>query len=80
MRWLKKIFIPDSDNPVELEGIETWMVRWKVRDHRDCVYGREMAQAFSSESDANQYKKSLISALDLLGNKTDSEFVQVEKL
>lgn len=71
MKWLKKILVP-SGQQVELEGIETWMVRWKsVIVAPFGAQAQDRAQAFTSEEDAKAFKKALEDANKLLRNCFD---------
>ena len=81
MNWFKKTPVMiKSKQQVELEGLETWIVRWMCRDYSSCVYPRPMAQAFTNEVDARSFGHALQDALRLIGNKTDSKYIEVSKV
>lgn len=53
----------------EVEGAEVWMVHWtSIYGHYGCCYERRSAKAFLSEDDANDFKKSLEEAQNILQN------------
>ena len=64
--WFKKKISIRNEETVELEGIQTWMVRWQIRDKHHEVYRRQEAQAFTNERDAESFVSGLESAASLL--------------
>lgn len=77
---VKSIFIPDCDNKVELEGLETWMVTWNSRYGHGGIYTKIVGQAFTNKHDAEKFANYLIEAFELIKNPVDIESIKLEKM
>lgn len=65
--WFKKKISIRNEETADLEGVQTWMVRWAVRDRNNCVYPRDHAQAFITQEDACSFALALEDAAKILG-------------
>lgn len=67
MSWFRKKIDAPSGQTVELDGIQTWTVRWtsKIGDYPYTVRRQEV-QAFTNQEDAEHFAKSLREAFKLL--------------
>lgn len=72
MGWFKKkvIEVPSSET-VELEAVETWVVRWQSKTG-ECSFDRKLRiELFTSEEQAYIFYSSLLAAQSLLRNSHD---------
>ena len=65
-RLFKKIVVPESNEVVEKEAVQLWVVSWISR-HGACSYDiRTEFEAFENKQDALDFKQSLENAFKLL--------------
>lgn len=79
LRKLKSIFVSDHHNPIRLEAVETWMVRYQGRYGYTGMYTKPLVQAFTNKDDAKEFAKALQEAYALTGNEHDYHSVSIEK-
>jgi len=76
---LKSIFVADHNNPIELEGVETWIVTWVSRPNDFILHDAIAGQAFTSKEDAQVFVKSLEKAFTLVKNLSDKKTIKLTK-
>lgn len=76
----KKESVVQSYNTETVDGAEVWMVSWYARTGPFYNDRTIVAKAFLSEEDANNFKKSLEAAQDLLQNKENIEITIVKQV
>lgn len=76
MSWFRKKIDAPSGETVELDGLQTWTVRWisKVGDY-PYTTKRPEVQAFTNQPDAEHFAKSLREAFKLLRHTAESNVI-----
>lgn len=75
MKWFKKIIKAPSGESVELEGLETWMVRWTSRHGEFHSETKPQVQVFTNAEDAEHFAKSLRDAFALIKHSSGNTVV-----
>lgn len=69
---VKKFFSADKDAVVELEAVNIWEVRFVTPSRQTIIDSANeviTVKVFTSESDAEYYRDSIISSLENIGSK-----------
>lgn len=78
MSWLRKKVEAPSGQTVELDGLETYVVRWTSRYGEFSHQTQSEAQAFISKQDAEHFAQQLRNAFKLIKH-TSGKHVTVER-
>ena len=77
----KKIIINNLEETIELEALETWMVKWQTYKlpFMSSSFGelKDKAQAFTNKEDADLFAEALASAFKFIG--ADYKKITVKK-
>jgi hypothetical protein len=64
--FLKNLLAPIDNKTKEVETVQLWYVRWTARHGEYSSSTKEVMEAFTSEAEAEGFKKSLKLAFDLV--------------
>lgn len=79
LKFFKKINKIAQIGAKEVDGAEVWMVHWTSRYGDYCDDVRRSAKAFLSKDDAEDFKKSLEEAQNILQNTNDIDITIIKQ-
>lgn len=76
---LKKLTVPSSNETKQVDAVQLWEVRWRSRNGEYHSDTRPEVETFTSEKEAEAFKKALENAFALTKTTSDGARVTIRK-